>query len=109
VAVLLVVVGAVVSLSEAKLNPVDAAALFDLCDRPGIDLWPNCSDVDNACINITNWTGITCDYTQSSIVKMYAWFFAVDLHYTHVSIMYQRSIWSTRSWRIASGIDWKDD
>jgi len=83
VAVLVFALAVLVSVSEAKLNPVDVAALFDLCDRPGIDLWPNCSDAYNACINTANWTGITCDKNQTSIVKMYAWVVAVDLHYTH--------------------------
>lgn len=59
------------SFSEGKLNPADAAALFDLCDRPGTDLWPNCSDSDNACINTANWTGITCDATNTFVVNMY--------------------------------------
>jgi len=59
------------SLSEAQLNPVDAAALFDLCDRPGTDLWANCSDSANACINTANWTGIVCDANKTAIVNMY--------------------------------------
>jgi len=59
------------SLSEAQLNPVEAAALFDLCDRPGTDLWLNCSDSANACINITSWPGITCDANNTSIINMY--------------------------------------
>jgi len=58
------------SLSEAQLNPVDAAALFDLCDRPGTDLWTNCGDSANACINTAAWTGITCDVTNTSIIEM---------------------------------------
>jgi len=58
--------------SKAVLNPGDAAALFDLCDRPGTkDLWTNCSDSANACINTANWTGITCDATKTSIITMY--------------------------------------
>jgi len=58
--------------SEAQLNPVEAAALFDLCDRPGTkDLWQNCSDSANACINTANWTGIICDATNTSIISMY--------------------------------------
>jgi len=61
------------SLSEAQLNPVEAAALFDLCDRPGADLWSNCSDSANACINTANWSGIVCDATNTSIVTMYDW------------------------------------
>ena len=59
------------SLSEAQLNPVDVAALRDLCDRPDTDLWANCSDSANACINSANWTGIDCDITQTAIVSMY--------------------------------------
>jgi len=60
------------SLSEAQLNPVEAAALFDLCDRPGTDLWTNCGDVSaNACINTARSTGITCDATKTSIIEMY--------------------------------------
>jgi len=59
--------------SMAQLNPLDAAALFDLCDRPGTsDLWANCSDSANACINTANWAGITCDSNKTSIVMMYA-------------------------------------
>ena len=59
------------SLSEALLNPVEAAALFDLCDRTGTDLWTNCSDSANACIHSANWPGITCDATNTSIINMY--------------------------------------
>jgi len=59
------------SLTEALLNPVDAAALRELCDRPGTDMWTNCSDSANACINIVKWTGITCDATETSIISMY--------------------------------------
>jgi len=69
VVVILVVMAGV--RTEAKLNAVDAAALFDLCDRPGTDLWTNCSDADNACINTANWTGITCGASATSIVAMY--------------------------------------
>ena len=57
--------------SEAQLKPVDAAALFDLCDRPGTDLWANCSDSANACIHTADWTGITCDVSNTSILNMY--------------------------------------
>jgi len=57
--------------SYAQLNPVDAAALFDLCDRPGTDLWTNCSDSANACINTNNWSGITCNANDTAIVSMY--------------------------------------
>ena len=59
------------SLSEAQLSPVEAAALFDLCDRPGTDLWANCSDSANACINTPNWSGITCDASNTTILNMY--------------------------------------
>jgi len=59
------------SISEAQLNPVEAAALFDLCDRPGTDLWTNCSDSANACINTTNWPGITCNVNKTAIINMY--------------------------------------
>jgi len=60
------------SLSEAQLNAVDAAALFDLCDRPGTtDLWTNCSDSANACINSAKWTGITCNTNRTAITNMY--------------------------------------
>ena len=58
-------------LSEAQLNPLDASALFDLCDRPGYDLWDNCSDSANACIDPANWTGVKCDATNTAIVRMY--------------------------------------
>jgi len=58
------------SLSEAQLNPVDAAALFDLCDRPVTDLWANCSDSANACIDTVNWPGIDCDATKTAITSM---------------------------------------
>jgi len=59
------------SLSEAQLNAVDAAALFDLCDRPGTDIWTNCSDSANACINAAIWSGITCDAAKTSIIGMF--------------------------------------
>jgi len=59
------------SLSEAQLNPVDVVALRELCDRPGTDLWTNCSDSANACTNTKNWSGITCDATNTSIINMY--------------------------------------
>ena len=60
------------SLSEAQLNPVDAAALFDLCFWPGAtDLWANCSDSANACINPANWPGVSCDSNRTAIVTMY--------------------------------------
>ena len=55
--------------SGAQLNPVDAAALFDLC--AGTNLWSNCSDSVNACINIANWSGISCDNSTTSVVVMY--------------------------------------
>ena len=71
VLVVLVMMSQWCSLSEAQLNVVDAAALFDLCDRPGIDLWPNCSDSANACINTANWPGINCDTNKTAIVQMY--------------------------------------
>ena len=58
------------SLSEAQLNPVEAAALFDLCDRPGTDLWTNCSDSANACNNSANWPGITCNVNNTAILYM---------------------------------------
>jgi len=58
--------------SEAQLNPVEAAALKDLCDRPGTtDLWTNCSDSMNACINTAKWAGITCNPNKTAIIKMY--------------------------------------
>ena len=57
--------------SEAQLNAVDAAALFDLCDRPVTDIWTNCSDSANACINTAKWAGITCNANMTAIVKMY--------------------------------------
>jgi len=57
--VVLLVVTIILSLScspsEAQLNPVEAGALFDLYDRPGNDLWANCSDSANACINTADW------------------------------------------------------
>jgi len=59
------------ALSEAQLNPVDIAALFDLCDRPGTDLWTNCSDSANACINTLNWQGIACNANKTAIINMY--------------------------------------
>jgi len=67
------------SLSEAQLNQVESAALFDLCDRPGTDLWTNCNDSANACINTDNWEGIICDANKTAIIKMYADCFASDL------------------------------
>ena len=58
--------------SEAQLVPAEAAALKDLCDRPGKDLWKNCSDAANACINTTtNWPGIVCDPNNTAIIRMY--------------------------------------
>ena len=71
VLVMMVMMSQWCSPSEAQLNPVEAAALFDLCDRPGTDLWTNCNDSANACINIANWTGVTCDGTKTAIVAMY--------------------------------------
>ena len=59
------------SLSAAQLNPVEAAALRDLCDRPVADLWANCSDSANACMNSIKWTGVMCDANMTSIVSMY--------------------------------------
>ena len=57
--------------SAALLNPADAAALLELCDRPVKDLWANCSDSANACINTAKWPGIGCDSTKTAIVNMY--------------------------------------
>jgi len=57
------------SLSAAQLNAVDAAALRELCDRPGTDMWANCYDSANACIN--TWSGITCDASKTFILTMY--------------------------------------
>ena len=71
VAAVVLAVTAMMLRSEAQLNPLESAALFDLCDRPGTDLWANCSDVANACINRANWSGITCDASNTSIVVMY--------------------------------------
>jgi len=71
VAVVVLVMMVVMSPSQAQLNAVEAAALFDLCDRPGTDLWANCSDSANACINKANWTGITCNANNTSILNMY--------------------------------------
>jgi len=71
VVVIVTVVVTLWPLSEAQLNPVEAAALFDLCDRPGTDLWTNCSDSANACINSANWTGIDCNANKTAIVNMY--------------------------------------
>lgn len=72
--VVVVLIAAGVSLfcspSEAQLNPVDAGALLDLCERPGTDLWANCSDAANACVNSMNWIGISCDATNTAIVAM---------------------------------------
>ena len=56
--------------SEAQLIQLEAAALFDLCDRPGTDLWTNCDDSTNACINTANWEGITCNANLTAIVRM---------------------------------------
>jgi len=78
VAVAVLVVAMIVSqwcsLAEAQLNPVEVAALFDLCDRPGTDLWANCSDSANACTN--NWTGIDCNANKTAVINMYADWFA---------------------------------
>lgn len=71
VVVLVVMMAMNLSPSEAVLNTVDAAALLELCDRPGIDLWTNCSDSANACINTANWAGITCNVNQTAVVEMY--------------------------------------
>jgi len=57
-------------LSAAQLNAVDAAALIELCHRPGADRWTNCSDSANACINPANWSGIKCDDTNTSIIEV---------------------------------------
>jgi len=56
---------------EAQLNIFEAEALYDLCSRPMTDLWANCSDAANACINTTNWAGITCNANKTAIVTMY--------------------------------------
>jgi len=56
------------SLSEALLNPVEVAALLDLCGTT--NLWTHCSDSANACINSANWTGITCNANNTSIISM---------------------------------------
>ena len=69
------------SLSEAQLNPVEAAALTELCDRPGNDLWVNCSDSTNACINNDFWQGIECDPSNTSIVVMYVCSVLLTLHH----------------------------
>jgi len=69
--VIVLVVTMMTSKSEAQLNSADAAALFDLCDRPGMDLWTNCSDSANACTNSANWPGVVCDATNTSILNMY--------------------------------------
>jgi len=69
--VAVVAVTAMLSPSYAQLNIVDASALFDLCDRPGTDLWTNCSDSANACINTANWPGITCNANKTAILNMY--------------------------------------
>jgi len=71
VAVVVLVMMVMMSPSEARLNTVEEAALFELCDRPGTDLWANCSDSANACINKADWTGITCDINNASILNMY--------------------------------------
>jgi len=72
--VVLLVVTIILSLScspsEAQLNPVEAGALFDLCDRPVTDLWANCSDSANACINTANWPGVGCAANNTAIVTM---------------------------------------
>jgi len=100
-------------LSEALLNPVEAAALFDLCDRPGNDLWANCSDSANACINTANWTGITCDSSNTSIINMYVSLIGsphAPPQYTHHQLtVHQISMLSRRCGRINSGVDWKPD
>jgi len=99
------------SLSEAQLNAVEAAALFDLCDRPGTDdLWANCGDSANACINAENWPGIDCDTTKTSIINMYADdgspHIIVNRHNAHYQLnVYQISMLSKHSRRIASGVD----
>jgi len=59
------------SLTEAQLNPVDAAALRDLCDRPGTDLWNYCSESANACTDTVNWPGIVCNANKTAITGMY--------------------------------------
>jgi len=56
--------------AEAQLNPVEAAALTELCDRPGTDFWVNCSDSANACIS-PSWAGIDCNANKTAIVNMY--------------------------------------
>ena len=58
--------------SEAQLNLAEVSALFDLCDRPGIEkLWTNCSDSANACDNSANWPGIICNGNKTAILTMY--------------------------------------
>jgi len=72
------------SSSDAALNAVDAAALFDLCDRPGKDLWVNCSDSANACVNSANWTGVDCNANKTAIVNMYSSPFDIPFSPPHV-------------------------
>ena len=56
----------------AQLNAVDAAVLSMLCDRPGMDLWANCSDSANACNNPSNWSGVVCNVNKTAIDRMYS-------------------------------------
>jgi len=96
------------SLSEGQLNPVDAAALKDLCDRPWTDLWTNCNDSANACIN--SWEGVGCDYTNTSIMYMYVIVSlrAVPPLHSLPVVVYQRSkLYLGR--RNNSGVDWESD
>jgi len=111
VLVVAVVMSMMMSPSEAQLNTVDAAALFDLCDRPGTDLWPNCSDSANACINTNNWAGITCDFNQIAIVGMYEDDLPrSSMNLTHCQLtMDQRSMLSRPRGRIASIVDCEYD
>jgi len=59
--------------SEAQLNTVEAAALFDLCNATNVwaSLGTNCSDSANACINTANWAGVNCNANKTAINGMY--------------------------------------
>ena len=93
--------------SKAQLlDAADAAALFDLCDRPGNDLWPNCSDSANACTNTSNWGGVLCDPSKTAILNMYDTECVLKVRTTDFQLtFYQIANLSRLGRRITAGVD----
>jgi hypothetical protein len=53
------------------LRSIEAQALTELCDGPAGDLWVNCLDSVNACDSPANWPGLQCDWSNTTILRMY--------------------------------------